>query len=406
MPRFSDRFLPPTPKYRKHRASGQAVVTLYGRDCYLGPHGTKASRIEYDRRIGEWLAAGRPSRMPSVQNDITVVELAAAYRKYAKAYYVKHGKPTDTIYQVNRATEIICERYGRTNANEFGPLAFKAFKADLVGRNMSRCTVNHMLSTIRRMFRWGVTEELVHPTVLQALVAVPNVPKGRNEARELPPVPPVADWVVDETLPYTPSIVADMVRFQRLTGARPGEVCIIRPCDVDTSGEVWSFWPGEHKTEHHDQDRVIFVGPQGQEVLRPYLLRDKTAYCFVPAEAEKKRNALRRENRQTPMTPSQANRQPRGNPRWRPGSRYTTDSYRRAVGRAIERANRDRAKKDQDPLPHWFPNQVRHTTGSDVRKTYGLEGAQVVLGHANANVSQIYAERDLARARQIMQEVG
>ena len=108
MPRFTDRFLPPTPKYRKHRASGQAVVTLYGRDFYLGPHGTKASRTEYDRLISEWLAAGRPSQAPSVQNDITVVELAAAYRKYAKSYYVKHGKPTDTMHQVNRATEIIC----------------------------------------------------------------------------------------------------------------------------------------------------------------------------------------------------------------------------------------------------------------------------------------------------------
>ena len=32
------------PKYRKHRASGQAVVTLDGRDRYLGPHGTNASR--------------------------------------------------------------------------------------------------------------------------------------------------------------------------------------------------------------------------------------------------------------------------------------------------------------------------------------------------------------------------
>ena len=32
------------PKYRKHRASGQAVVTLNGRDIYLGPHGTKASK--------------------------------------------------------------------------------------------------------------------------------------------------------------------------------------------------------------------------------------------------------------------------------------------------------------------------------------------------------------------------
>jgi hypothetical protein len=44
-------------------------------------------------------------------------------------------------------------------------------------------------------------------------------------APELPPVRPVDDEVVEATLPYLPEIVADMVRLQRLTGARPGEVC-------------------------------------------------------------------------------------------------------------------------------------------------------------------------------------
>ena len=50
-----------TPKYRHHRASGQAVVTIAGKDHYLGPWKSKASTVEYDRLIGEWLAAGRPT---------------------------------------------------------------------------------------------------------------------------------------------------------------------------------------------------------------------------------------------------------------------------------------------------------------------------------------------------------
>ena len=48
------------PKYRKHRASKQAVVTINGRDHYLGPHGTKASRLKYDRLVN--LRKGRPVR--------------------------------------------------------------------------------------------------------------------------------------------------------------------------------------------------------------------------------------------------------------------------------------------------------------------------------------------------------
>ena len=50
---------------------------------------------------------------------------------------------------------------------------------------------------------------------------------------------PVDDAAVDSTLPHRPAVVADMVRFQRLAGSRPAEVCTIRPCDVDTSGDMW-----------------------------------------------------------------------------------------------------------------------------------------------------------------------
>ncbi len=64
-----------------------------------------------------------------------------------------------------------------------------------------------------------------------------------------------------------------MVRFQRLTGCRPIEVCLVRPCDVDTSGQVWVFRPESHKTEHHGRDRTICIGPKAQDILRKYLLR-------------------------------------------------------------------------------------------------------------------------------------
>ena len=43
------------PAYRLHKPTGQAVVTLNGRDFYLGRHGSPASRDEYDRLIAEWL---------------------------------------------------------------------------------------------------------------------------------------------------------------------------------------------------------------------------------------------------------------------------------------------------------------------------------------------------------------
>jgi site-specific recombinase XerC len=54
----------------------------------------------------------------------------------------------------------------------------------------------------------------------------------------------------------------------------------------------------------------------------------------------------------------------------------------------------------------WHPNRLRHTAATDIRARYGLEAAQVVLGHSRADVTQVYAERDLEKAREVMREVG
>ncbi len=87
------------PKYSHHRASGQAVVTIVGRDIYLGPYKSKASVVEYDRIISGWLARGRRGT-ESEYAGTTVAELLAAYWKYAQGYYRKNGKPTKTVESI------------------------------------------------------------------------------------------------------------------------------------------------------------------------------------------------------------------------------------------------------------------------------------------------------------------
>ena len=52
------------------------------------------------------------------------------------------------------------------------------------------------------------------------------------------------------------------------------------------------------------------------------------------------------------------------------------------------------------------PLQLRHTAATMIRSQFGLEASQVVLGHARADVTQLYAERDLSRAHAIMIEIG
>jgi len=416
------------PSYRRHKPTGQAVVTINGQDIYLGKWNTAASKAEYDRLIAEFLANGRQLRS-DIEN--TVVEIINAYRKFAERYYRKNGEVTREYGCIKEALKIVRELYGRTTANEFGPLALKAVRQRMVDNGWSRGYINKSIGRIRRCFKWAVENELVRSDMYHGLMAVSGLRKGRSDAREPDPVQPVDDASVNATLPYLTPVVADMIRFQRIMGCRPQDVCNLRPCDVDMSDDVWLYRPETHKTEHHDRERIIPIGPKGQDILRPYLLRDKESHCFQPIDSERKRRAAQHDNRTTPLF---CGNKPGSNRKKKPkrvaGEKYTTDSYRRAIHRACDIAfpapgplfrrdgesvkhwhgrltDKERAELKQWQSDHrWSPNQLRHSAATEIRKRYGLEAAQVILGHASADVTQVYAERDLQKAVEIMREVG
>ncbi len=392
MPKLRNIF----PKYRKHRASGQAVVTLNSVDYYLGPHGTKASKLNYDRRIAEWLNSGRSLRQSEEHAELTLVELMASYLRFAKGYYRKNGKVTNEFTAITNALKV-AKIYGRTPANEFGPLRLQVVQSEMVKLGWCRSQINKQTSRIVRMFRWAVSKELVRADLAAGLRELPGLRKGRTEAKESTPVKPVDDSVIEATLSQLPIVIADMVRLQRLTGCRPSEVCLMRPCDIDRSGDVWLYRPAEHKTEHHERSRVISIGPQGQAILLRYLARDAESYCFSPEDSETKRRAVQHEQRVIPIDyGNRPGTNRRRNPKRKPGNRYTTDSYRRAIHRACEKSK----------IEKWSPNRIRHTTATEIRKTFGLEAAQIALGHAKADVTQIYAEADLQKAIEVARKIG
>ena len=391
------------PAYKLHKPSGQARVIIRGRQVYLGPYGSAASREKYGRLIAEYAAASAAAGPQPAGENLLVVQLVAAYWQFAEGYYRKDGKPTDHLFAVRRALAILRLIYGNTPAVEFGPLAFRAIQGQLIDAGRSRVYINTLCGIIKRMFKWGVSQELVPETIYRALATVPGLKRGRSAAREPEPIGPVADEVVQATLSHLPAVVADMVRFQRLTGCRPGEVCKLRPCDLDRSADVWAYRPAGHKTVHLGRGRIVWIGPQAQEVLLPYLLRAEDSFCFSPAESEEKRKAEMRGKRKTPVQPSQVDRRNR-RPKRKPAVRYVKDAYTRAVERAVQMANRSRPADEQ--LPAWTPNQLRHAVATRIRREFGLEAAQVVLGHTTADVTQVYAERDSRLAAEVMKRIG
>ena len=376
------------PKYRHHRGSGQAIVTIDGKDFYLGPWKSKASRIEYDRIIGEWQANGRRLSVDTGTHH-TVVELAAAFLRHAQKHYVKNGRQTNELKAMKTVLRYLKELYGHTDVENFRPLCMEAIRLKMIAAGNSRRYVNQNMSRIKHIFKWGVSKELVPETVYRALATVEGLLAGKSDARETAPVLPIDDATVEATLPHLPQAVADMVRLQRLTGMRPGEVVLIRPSDVDRSGAVWQYRPAEHKMEHKGRGRVILLGPQAQAILLPYLLREADSYCFI--------------HDRTPV------------------NRFSTATYRAAIhrgcelafGLAVELRGRIKLSPEQKRqatawrAKHcWDPNRLRHSAATNIRKRFGIEASQVVLGHAKPDTTLIYAERDLEKAASVMAEVG
>lgn len=380
------------PSYRRHKPTGQAVVTLSGRDFYLGTWNTKASRAEYDRLVNEWLASGRT--LPTAADaGLTVVELVDAYVRWACGYYKQSREVPNIKWSLRPAIKL----YGRTPAAKFGPLALKVVRENMIERDWCRKLVNQRIGRVKRCFKWGVENELVPPSVWHGLQAVRGLAPGRSRARETEPVKPVPEAFVDALQPHVAPQVWAMIELQRLTGMRPGEVTIMRTCDIDTTGKVWTYTPAFHKTQHHGHRRQVFLGPRAIEVLRPWLRTDLQAYLFQPVEAVAWQHAQRGLKRTTPLScGNRPGTNRRAKPEPKPAEVYSVGTYSNAIRRGCVRAN----------VPKWHAHRLRHNAATWLRTEFGLDVARVVLGHRTAAVTELYAELDFGKAREAMAVVG
>lgn len=442
------------PAYQLHKSSGQAYVRFTSggirRVIYLGKYDSLQSRAEYRRVIAELESPTSAAVSgPPGKGRTSVNEVLLAYLRHALVYYrTPDGRPTSEAREIRLSIAPVRELYGLTPAAEFGAVALDAVRRRMVGAGLCRNLVNRRADRIKRAFKWAASQGLVPVNVYQTLQTLAGLRMGRTEARESEPVRPVDPAHVVATLPYLNRHARAMVELQRLTGMRPGEVCNLTLGEVDRSGEPWLYRPSRHKTAHHGRDRVVPFGPRARAVVTSFLVGDRpppegfdgidtaehtarlvaadayqeagrerdarllrdfaqpvvfvgecvvdpSAPLFSPWEAREERFRLMRANRRSKVQPSQEDRRAE-RPQRMPRERFTPERYAHAVARAAEKAG----------VPHWHPNQLRHLFATEVRRLHGLEASQVLLGHSRADVTQIYAERDLTLAARVANEIG
>jgi hypothetical protein len=201
-------------------------------------------------------------------------------------------------------------------------------------------------------------------------------------------------------------------------------------CEIDTSGAVWMFRPKHHKNEHRGHARAVAIGKRAQEIIATFRTADDAEYLFSPRKAREEWSAARSAKRARKPYPSEKKKAAKQKKHHVYNDRYTTVRYGIAIARACDKAfpapeplcqhkgetlkawmgrltpkQREELKVWQH-AHRWAPNRLRHSFGTKVRKAHGLEAAQVTLGHAKADTTQIYAERNEALAVAIAEKIG
>lgn len=380
---------------RRYHVSGQSVVTIDGKNFYLGPHNDALTVARYACLVKAYqdngyrlpddysiddvrnaTASQFADLMVEDQSDkpVRVKHLAEAYKAHVLKRYANavqdHSRRLDVVkWLLEYDSELLVER--------FGPKKLREYRDRMDDGTRSRRYLNRLTNEVRAAFKWGVSQELVTPPVLVGLKSLPPLVAGEagfERARRKQ----VSVEVVRATAKHLAPIVRDMLTVQLATGMRPSELCSMRAGEIDRSGEIWLFKPTNHKTAWKGIEREIPILGQARTAIENYLNRSPASFLFSPAEAmswfrAKQRSECKGYGSYKKLVED---------PKKKPGDRYDSGSYRQAIVRAAKLAK----------VPHWTPYQVRHLVGTTVAEALHLESSKALLGHQDLQTTQIYAK--------------
>lgn len=370
----------PCPAMRRHKASGQAIAEWLRHGerhtVYLGAWGSGEARTAYRRFQTEWAAGAHRAR--TAGGDVFVADVVVRWLDHCERTYRKRGKATSEVHCNRVALGMVVETYGDAEAAAFDCNRLEVVRSAMIAKGWARKTINKHVARVQRCFSWAVTRGLVPASVADALRHLKPLQAGRTAAAEPKPRRPVGRGDLDKTLPHLHpnprrrAVLEAMIRVELLTGMRPGEVCSMRPEDLDRSGREWCYRPADGgKTFHLEKARKVWIGPEAQKVLAPFL-----------AAAEPGQPVFRF-------------------PPWWSGaawSRISVARYRNRIRLACKAAG----------VPVWTPHRLRHTRATELMRVYeDDEKVAAAIGDTAEVARQVYVEDPGdAVAKRIARETG
>jgi integrase len=400
------------PKYLLHKRSGRAytyhrLIDTKDHRLYLGRYGSPeaaAAFSEVCRSIAALEGGATMTPRPKLGANPTLYQLALAYDDYAKRFYRRGDELSREYDGMWGAVKILLEQpqavghltYGDVAANQFGPRLLRSLLESMGERDYCRTFINKTNSRIKRFFAWACREELIDKTVYQGLLCVKGLVAGELGVRESEAVRPAPLAWVNALLPYVPPVIGDMMQVQYLCATRPDEVCRMRGCDIDRSGDIWLYQPVRHKNGWRGKTLLKAIPVAAQSIIAARL--GDGGYLFPPCEGlawSLAQRSVYSPGRTTKAYPSELRQREKLKAlrrqlpkRKSAGPHYTTDSYRRAISYGFKRAGRQGVE-----LERFTPNQLRHAIVTFLSAHFGQQKAQVYAGHDSFDTTSIYNEK-------------
>lgn len=341
-----------------------------GRWHHLGPTGSAAARLAYDRLVVE-LSARRAAapEPPRTLADLTVADVALRFLDHAAATYSDRG---GEVPNFRRALAVLVQAHGHTLAARFGEGELEEVMTAMAGKGWCRNVVNRQVRRVRTAWRWAERKKLVPQGSWAGLLALPALPRNSKLARNTPKRQPATWETVQAVLPHCPPAVASMLLLLWWSGCRTQDARILRRCDLDTRGEVWLYYPSLDKNDWRDHadeaPRVVYLGPECQAVLTSWLdayPRGPEDYLFAPVKRGRCRGC------------------------------YTAMGLSQSVRRAARLAGVELT-----------PYQIRHSAKDRIAREMGLDAARVFLGHKNLNMTDYYGSVDSKKGVEVASRLG
>ena len=155
---------PKIPKYCKRPDADAGFFWHNRKKIYLpGKFNSEISISAYHKAIAEIAVAKSTGNIVVVtkKESVTIAMLVDRFFKWADTYYVKNGKKTETCDNMFYATIPLTDLYAGERADDFTPNKLRVVQQKILESGICRNEVNRKVSQIKRIFKWGVSYEMV-----------------------------------------------------------------------------------------------------------------------------------------------------------------------------------------------------------------------------------------------------